>query len=40
VIERGFVAHDDLEPVRMIGSMMDITQRQKAEEGTRTTPRP
>jgi PAS domain S-box-containing protein len=33
VIDRGFVAHDDLgNPVRMIGSMMDITQRQKAEE--------
>lgn len=33
VIERGFVAHDDQgNPVRMTGSMMDITQRQKAEE--------
>ncbi len=32
VIDRGFVAHNEQgSPVRMIGSMMDITQRQQAE---------
>lgn len=32
VIDRGFVAHDEQgKPVRMIGSMMDITERKKAE---------
>ncbi len=33
IYDRGFVLHDELEkPIRMVGSMQDITERKKAEE--------
>jgi two-component system cell cycle sensor histidine kinase/response regulator CckA len=38
VFDRGYVIHDDRgKPVRMIGAMMDITDRKRAEEALRET---